>query len=41
MRIQPQAIRNVLAAAAVTVIGLCLWQSWNNFWIVTEWSQVQ
>ena len=41
MRIQPQAITHILAAAFVAVIGLCLWQSWNNFWTVTEWSQVQ
>ena len=31
----------VIAAAFIAVIGLCLWQSWNNFWTVTEWSQVQ
>jgi len=41
MRIQPQAITHVLAALAFAVICLCLWQSWNNFWTVTEWSQVQ
>ena len=41
MRLHPNAIRNVLAALAVTLISALLVVSWNNFWTVTEWSQVQ
>ena len=41
MRIHPNAIRNVLAALAVTLISALLMQSWDNFWRVTEWSQSQ
>ena len=41
MRIHPNAIRNILAALAVTLISALLTQSWDNFWRVTEWSQTQ
>lgn len=41
MRIHPNAIRNILAALAVTLISALLMQSWDNFWRVTEWSQSQ
>jgi len=41
MRIQPQALTHIFAALAVTLVCYLAWQSWNNFWTVTEWSQVQ
>ena len=41
MRIQPQAITHIFAALAVTLVFYLARQSWNNFWIVTEWSQSQ
>ena len=41
MRIHPNAIRNILAALAVTLISALLMQSWDNFWRVTEWTQAE
>lgn len=41
MRIRPNAIRNILAALAVTLISALLMQSWDNFWRVTEWTQAE
>jgi len=41
MRLHPNALRNILAALAVTLISALLVVSWNNFWRVTEWSQSQ